>query len=221
MNEGILLVDKEAGVTSFHLVSMLRKITQIKKIGHAGTLDPFATGLMVMLVGKNFTKKSDTFLNDDKEYRARLHLGIATDTFDKDGKIISENPKIPTLLDIEEVIRTFQGKILQTPPMYSAKKVKGKKLYELARQNITIERAPVLVSLQIQLIHYNYPFLEIHVTCSKGTYIRSLAHDMGQKLGCGAHLIQLNRTRSGTFHLSQSIPQNQLFTYDLSTHFIT
>lgn len=219
MNEGILLVDKEAGVTSFHLVSLLRKITQIKKIGHAGTLDPFATGLMVMLIGKQFTKKSDSFLNDDKEYRAILQLGVVTDTFDKDGTITEKNEKMPTLLEIEATLQTFQGNILQVPPMFSAKKINGKKLYEYARKNITIERAPVPVSLQIQLIQYCYPHLEIHVSCSKGTYIRSLAHDIGQKLGCGAHLIALSRTRSGNFHLSQAIPQNQLFTADLKNHF--
>lgn len=209
-NKGILLVDKAAGSTSFYLVSLLRRLTKIEKIGHAGTLDPFATGVMVMLIGREYTRRSDEFLSSDKEYRATLQLGIATETYDIEGQITSRSDKIPTLHEIELALAAFQGEILQIPPMYSAKKIEGKKLYELARKGITIERQPVKVQLQINLVSYNYPMLDIEVKCSKGTYIRSLAHDIGQFLGCGAHLFELARTRSGAFHIGQCIPQAHL-----------
>lgn len=219
-NNGILLVDKAAGSTSFYLVSLLRRLTKIEKIGHAGTLDPFATGVMIMLIGREFTRRSDEFLNKDKEYRATLQLGLATDTYDIEGQITSRSDKIPTLKEIELALSTFQGEILQIPPMYSAKKVDGKKLYDLARKGITIERQPVKVQLQINLLNYQYPMLDIEVTCSKGTYIRSLAHDIGQSLSCGAHLFELARIRSGPFHLGQCIPQAHLKNpeFDLSPH---
>jgi tRNA pseudouridine55 synthase len=207
---GILLVSKETGSTSFHLVSLLRKITGIQKIGHAGTLDPFATGVMVMLIGSEYTKKSDQFLNCDKQYKATLHLGITTDTYDIDGQIMLENGLIPTLAQIEQALMQFQGEIQQIPPMFSAKKIQGKKLYELARKGIEIERPPTTVKLKIQLICYTYPKLEILVDCSKGTYIRSLAYDIGKVLGTGAHLSALVRTKSGSFTLDECIPEINL-----------
>ncbi len=207
---GILLIDKASGSTSFYLVSLLRRLTRIEKIGHAGTLDPFATGVMVMLVGQDYTRKSNTFLNHDKQYRATLQLGIATDTYDIEGQITFRSTAVPLLSEIEQILASFQGKISQLPPMFSAKKVQGKKLYDLARKGITIERQPVLVEVQIQLTCYQYPMLELEVSCSKGTYIRSLAHDIGQALGCGAHLFELTRIRSGPFLLEQCIPQDAL-----------
>ncbi len=207
---GILLVDKAAGCSSFHLVSLLRRLTKVEKIGHAGTLDPFATGVMVMLIGRDYTKKSDTFLSSDKAYRATLQLGITTDTYDIEGQILSRSDLIPTQEQIETALLQFQGTISQIPPMYSAKKIGGKKLYDLARKGITIERQPVQVTLQIQLVSYRYPFLELDISCSKGTYIRSLAYDLGQTLGCGAHLFELKRTRSGSFHLAECISQEML-----------
>ncbi|HSX25932.1 MAG TPA: tRNA pseudouridine(55) synthase TruB [Chlamydiales bacterium] len=209
-NNGILLVDKAAGSTSFHLVSLLRRLTRIEKIGHAGTLDPFATGVMVMLIGREFTRRSDDFLSSDKQYRATLNLGVATDSYDIDGQVTSQNDLIPTQNQVDLAIATFQGQVLQVPPMFSAKKVQGKKLYDLARKGISIERQAVLVQLKTTLLSYVYPHLEIEVSCSKGTYIRSLAHDLGQLLGCGAHLSALTRLRSGTFHLNQCIQQELL-----------
>ncbi len=219
-SNGILLVDKAAGSTSFHLVSLLRRLTKIETIGHAGTLDPFATGVMVMLIGRPYTKRSNEFLSSDKEYRATLQLGTATDTYDLEGQITFRSDLVPTLAQIELAIASFQGEILQTPPMYSAKKVEGKKLYDLARKGITIERQPVPVKVAIRLISYNYPMVVIEVSCSKGTYIRSLAHDIGQTLGCGAHLFELARTRSGTFHIGQCIPQSHLKNpqFDVTPH---
>lgn len=202
---GILLVDKPKGKTSFSLVAMLRRIYGVKKIGHAGTLDPFATGVMVLLVGKNYTKLSDQFLGQDKEYEALLHLGTVTDTYDCEGQVVRTSDKVPTLQEIASVVEKFQGEILQVPPMFSAKKVGGKKLYELARKGISIEREAKKVSVQIQILHYEYPDLSIRVACSKGTYIRSLAYEMGEDLACGAHLTELKRTRSGSFHLKDCV----------------
>lgn len=204
--KGILLVNKEVGVPSFSLVSQLRRLTRVEKIGHAGTLDPFASGVMVMLIGKEYTKKSDQFLNSDKEYRAILQLGIATETFDLEGAIIARSESIPTLHEVSLAIEAFQGKLSQTPPMYSAKKVGGKKLCDLARRGIVIERAPIQIEVAIEMIQYAYPMLEILVRCSKGTYVRTLAHDIGQFLGCYAHLFELQRTRSGPFRLEECIP---------------
>lgn len=217
---GLLLVDKERASTSFQIVSQLRRLTKERTIGHAGTLDPFATGVMVMLIGREFTRKSDTFLTSDKQYRATLFLGASTDTFDLDGQVISRSDLIPTLHQIEQAILPFQGEILQVPPMFSAKKIEGQKLYDLARKGISIERQPVKVRLAIQFVSYIYPHLELIVDCSKGTYIRSLAQDIGQALGCGAHLSSLVRLKSGTYTLEECIPQAHLKNpdFDITPH---
>lgn len=208
--EGILLIDKAKGRTSFSLVHTLRKRLGVKKIGHAGTLDPFATGVMVMLIGRNYTRLSDHFLGSEKEYVAEVYLGTTTDTYDCEGQIIAQSPLIPTLEQIQEALTYFQGEIEQVPPMYSAKKIQGKKLYELARKGQEIERQPVKIKLQTQLINYHYPYLNIHVICSKGTYIRSIAYDLGLHLGCGAHLTNLRRTRSGIFNIENCIDEEML-----------
>jgi tRNA pseudouridine55 synthase len=209
--EGILLVSKPQGKTSFSLIRALRRLTGIQKIGHAGTLDPFATGVMVCLIGKRYTRLSDKLLSSDKEYLADVYLGVTTDTYDCDGKIVASSKRKPHLESIEKVIGEFQGEIEQIPPMFSAKKIEGKKLYELAREGKSIERSPAKVSVSIELIAYEYPRLQLKVACSKGTYIRSLAHDMGERLGCGAHLCQLKRTRSGSFNLDQCLDGQLLF----------
>lgn len=203
--EGILLIDKPKGRTSFSLVHELRKRLKVKKIGHAGTLDPFATGVMVMLVGRNYTRLSDQFLCNSKEYEAEVFLGATTDTYDLDGQLTSQSPNIPSLEEIVKALKNFQGEIEQIPPMFSAKKIKGKKLYELARKGIEVERASVKICLETHFISYNYPFLYLRIACSKGTYIRSIAHDLGHSLGCGAHLTNLKRTRSGKFTLEECI----------------
>lgn len=209
--EGILLVDKAKGRSSFNIVRTLRKRLGVKKIGHAGTLDPFATGVMVMLIGRNYTKLSDRFLNCDKEYLADIFLGKTTDTYDSEGKEVSTSLLIPTADQIELTIRQFQGVRDQIPPMYSAKKVNGKKLYELARKGIEeIERRPVKVTLRLTLLSYSYPLLRIRVSCSKGTYIRSLASEMGEVLGCGAHLENLRRTKSGFYSIEECLPEELL-----------
>lgn len=202
---GVLLVDKPRGKTSFSLVNALRRLLHVKKIGHAGTLDPFATGLMVMLIGKKYTKMSNDFLCNDKEYVATLHLGIATDSYDCDGVVMSTSPVIPSLDEVNQAISQFQGEIMQTPPMFSAKKIGGKKLCDLARKGVTIERTAVPVRVETTVLAYEYPHLNIQVSCSKGTYIRSIAHDLGNILQCGAHLSALQRTRSGKFSLDNAI----------------
>jgi len=201
MIEGILPICKPKGSTSFSLVSILRRITGVRTIGHAGTLDPFATGVMILLIGKKFTRQSDQFLGQDKEYIATMRLGIETDSYDTDGQIVATSDRVPSLSEIETALLSFQGTILQVPPMFSAKKIAGKKLYELARKGVTVERAAVPVTLHTTLLSYTYPNLLIHVRCSKGTYIRSIAHDLGEQLGTYAHLSELSRTKSGSFSL--------------------
>lgn len=208
--EGILLVDKPKGPSSFKLVQILRKRLGVKKIGHAGTLDPFATGVMVMLIGRRYTRLSDQFLCSDKEYIAEVYLGKTTDTYDSEGTIVAESSVIPSLEEIQRTLSFFQGEIEQIPPMYSAKKIEGKKLYELARKGVEIERKSVKVVLATHFIRYEYPYLELRIVCSKGTYIRSIAYDLGLKLGCGAHLSNLRRTRSGLFHLQDCINEMEL-----------
>lgn len=211
---GILLLNKPRGKTSFSLVGHLRKLTGIQKIGHAGTLDPFATGVMVMLIGREYTRLSDQFVHHDKEYIARIRLGIATDTYDCDGQTVFMSETIPSLQEIKALLP--QGTILQVPPMFSAKKIGGKKLYELARAGKTIERQPVPVELKTLLLAYEYPALDIRVSCSKGTYIRSIAHDLGDALGCGAHLTHLERIRSGPYHISDCLDAETLSPLQIS-----
>lgn len=216
-HEGILLVNKSANKTSFSIIHALRKITKIKKIGHTGTLDPFATGLMVLLIGSKYTKKSQEFLFDDKEYIAELCLGYKTNTFDRDGKLEEISKKEPFLHEIDEAVSSFQGQIEQIPPMFSAKKVNGQKLYKLARKGTVIERKAISVHVQIQFLVYVYPTLKLQITCSKGTYIRTLANDIGEKLTCGAYLKNLERIRVGKFHLRDALNQDILDKVNLTS----
>lgn len=199
--KGILLLNKPRSKTSFSLVHCLRRILGERTIGHTGTLDPLATGVMVMLIGKQYTKLSNQLLSQEKEYTARIHIGISTDTYDAEGRMTKTHDKIPDLEEIQKVLCDFQGTILQVPPMFSAKKQGGKKLYDLARKGIEVARAPCPVEVQTTLLAYAYPYLDLKIVCSKGTYIRSIAHDLGEKLGTGAHLSNLERTRSGDFHI--------------------
>lgn len=208
-SSGILPLNKPRGVTSFSLVSMLRKQLGVRKIGHAGTLDPFADGVMVMLVGRDFTRLSDTFLNQEKEYIGTIRLGMTTDTYDCEGKTVAESPLVPTLEELQKVINEFQGKMQQIPPMFSAKKIKGVKLYDLARKGKVIEREPVEITVETKLLSFQYPYAEISVKCSKGTYIRSIANDIGERLGCGGHLSSLTRTRSGNYNLVDCVDEKQ------------
>ncbi len=210
ISEGILLVDKPANMSSFSVVAQARRRLGVKKIGHGGTLDPFATGLLVLLVGRNFTKKASEFLQGDKHYLACLKLGVSTDSFDCEGTVVEQSDKVPTEQEVQQVLKQFQGTFDQTPPMFSAKKVGGVRLYELARKGQVVERKAVSVTVEIQLVRYEYPELEIEVRCTKGTYIRSLAEDIGRTLGSYAHLVRLRRLSSGRFSLENSIDFNSL-----------
>jgi len=202
---GIFLVDKEKNMTSHDVVGYIRKRFKIKKVGHAGTLDPNATGLLVMLIGKA-TKMSNQFLEDDKEYTGILKLGERTDTGDSEGTVTDSRIITVQNKEISEVIKTFVGEIEQIPPMYSAKKIKGKKLYNLARKGLNVKRDPVVVNIkEIEITKISLPDVEIRVICSKGTYIRQLAEDIGEKLGCGAYLKELRRISSGNFKVENAV----------------
>ncbi len=209
-SHGILIVDKDAGKTSFSLVSLLRKLTGERKIGHSGTLDPFATGVMVMLIGPTYTRLAEQLINQDKEYLTTIYLGVTTTTFDPEGEVIARCPHIPPLLEVEKALASFQGKVLQVPPMFSAKKIRGQKLYTLARRGIEVERQPIEVEIYTELLAYEYPYIRLRVRCSKGTYIRTLANDLGNILQTGAFLFALKRSRSGPFMLSEAISQVKL-----------
>jgi tRNA pseudouridine55 synthase len=209
---GFILINKPAGITSHDVVDKLREITKIKKIGHAGTLDPFATGLLILGIGREFTKKLSVFQKKDKEYIATLRLGAESDTFDIEGKIVEKKvEKIPERKEIEEVLKSFLGEIEQIPPAFSAKKIKGKKLYELARKGIKIKPKPQKVKIyEISILEYKFPYLKIKVKCSSGTYIRSLANDIGKKLGCGAYVEELMRTKIGEFSIENAVELSKL-----------
>jgi len=212
MKEIFILINKPPGITSHDVVDYLRRITKIKKIGHAGTLDPFAEGLLILGIGRQSTKKLSIFQQKDKEYVTTLRLGAESDTFDKEGKITEkEIKKIPELKEIKEVLNKFLGEIEQIPPIFSAKKIKGKKLYELARKEIKIEPKPQKIKIyEISILDYNFPYLKIKVKCSTGTYIRSLADQIGKKLGCGAYLEKLVRTKIGEFSFDKTISLSKL-----------
>lgn len=207
-----ILINKAKDISSFKAVAYLRKVTNIRKIGHAGTLDPMAEGLLIVAIGRESTKRINQFVKLDKEYIANIYLGKSTDTYDKEGKILSEyKGKASELKEIEKVIKSFLGEIEQIPPMYSAKKYKGKKLYELARKGIEVKRKASIVNiLEIEILNYQWPNLEIRVKCSKGTYIRSLAKDIGDKLKTGAYLQELKRTRIGNYTLNSAYSLNDI-----------
>lgn len=197
----IIPINKPAGITSHTVVNNLRRFYGIKKIGHAGTLDPFATGVLILLVGRESTKRSDEFMKQDKIYRTKLKLGFISDTYDKDGAIQEYNTNIvPTREQIESVIKQFIGNIEQIPPMYSAIKINGKKMYELARKGEHIDIPPRQVTItRIDILEYAYPYLILDIYCASGTYIRSLGYDIGMKLGTGAYLEELERRQSGEY----------------------
>lgn len=197
----IIPINKPAGITSHTVVNRLRKFYGIKKIGHAGTLDPFATGVLILLVGRESTKRSQELMKQDKIYRTKLKLGYISDTYDKDGVIQEYNiQKVPTRLEIDQIIASFVGEISQIPPMYSAIKINGKKMYELARkgQHIDIPARNVTIT-RIDILEYEYPYITLDISCSSGTYIRSLGYDIGIKLETGAYLETLERRQSGEY----------------------
>jgi tRNA pseudouridine55 synthase len=209
--DGVLLVDKAAGMTSHDVVALVRRKLQIKKVGHCGTLDPIATGLLLLTIGRG-TKVQDLLMSEDKEYVGTLTLGITTDTQDREGEIVSERP-VPALEEneIRATFESFRGDFYQLPPMVSAKKHGGVPLYKLARQGKVVEREPRLVHVYRYTIdQIALPEINFSVVCSKGFYVRTYVHDIGEKLGCGAHLKSLRRTKSGRFDVTHAISVDQI-----------
>ena len=201
---GILLVDKEQGWTSSDVVARLRGILHERRIGHAGTLDPLATGLLVVMVGRA-ARASDYLMRHPKQYRAVLRPGIVTDTQDITGRILSRSDAGPSEQELEAVLAQFRGEQTQIPPMYSAIKVKGRKLYDIARRGGEVERAPRSVTVdKLTLVGREGDDFILDVTCSAGTYIRTLCHDIGQALGCGACMAQLRRLASGSYSVQNA-----------------
>lgn len=204
--DGILIVDKPTGMTSHDVVNQLRRLLHMKRIGHAGTLDPMATGVLVILLGKA-TKLSQYLMSRDKEYEGTLRLGQITDTQDADGNILVTTPVPATLTadTLTAAMNEMQGDQYQTPPMFSAKKIQGVPLYKLARKGETVEREPRFIHVeQFVLLGYSPPDATFRVKCSKGTYVRTLAHDLGRTLGPGAHLTALRRTAAGEMNIAQA-----------------
>ena len=206
MPDGVVLIDKPAGLTSHDVVDRIRRRFRIRKVGHGGSLDPQATGLLVVLLGKG-TRLSDRFLNSDKEYEGVMRLGVTTDSYDLDGTVQSEAPwQGVSREQVEAVMRRFQGDLMQTPPMISAVKKGGVPLYKLARKGQEVEREARLVHLyEFTLLSFSPPDVGFRLRCTKGTYVRSLCHDVGQALGCGAVLASLRRTASGAFRVEDAI----------------
>jgi tRNA pseudouridine55 synthase len=207
VSDGILLADKGPTVTSFQVVAHLRRVLQVAKVGHGGTLDPMATGLLPILLGEA-TKLTGYIQGQDKEYLATIHLGVATDTLDATGTVTRERPVPPLRADaVRAVLSRFVGDIEQVPPMYSALHAGGRRLHELARAGITIERAPRRVRVSaFELIECAPPRLRVRVECGSGTYVRSLAADVGEALECGGHVEALVRTRIGLLRLADAVP---------------
>ena len=206
-----ILINKPKDWTSHDVVGYLRGILKIKKIGHAGTLDPFATGLLIVGVERDATKQLDTFKNLPKTYIAKIKLGAITNTYDSTGIITEKSSKKPKIKEIKEILKQFIGPQEQIPPMHSAKRVAGKRLYKLARKGIEIERKPNKIEIyNIKLLKYNYPHLTIEINCSTGTYIRSLANDIGQTLGIGAYCDELQRTKIGEYTIEKSIDPKKI-----------
>lgn len=208
---GIVVLDKANGLSSNAALQEVKRLYEANKAGHAGSLDPLATGVLPVCLGEA-TKVSQFLLDSDKRYRARIKLGIRTDTGDSEGSIIERNEGISVSRKaIERALTKFKGEVEQVPPMHSAIKMNGVPLYKLARKGITVEREPRLVTLyQICLVEFVHSELELEISCSKGTYIRTIADDLGQELGCGAHVIELRRTQAGVFTEKDSISSEEL-----------
>ncbi len=206
MIDGVIVVDKPKGLTSFGVVKAVRKVTGVKKVGHAGTLDPMATGVLPVCVGKA-TKIVQFLMAGHKEYLGMMRLGVVTDTYDAEGEILETTPlgKIG-LSAIQAAVSRFTGSLLQSPPPYSAVKHKGEPLYRLARRGEVVRKEPRQIHVFAFTVEsWHLPFVEFRVSCTKGTYVRSLVHDIGAVLGCGAHLCSLRRLRSGPFSLEEAV----------------
>lgn len=209
--QGIVVLDKPNGMTSHQVVQKVRRKFNIKRVGHAGTLDPMATGVLIMLLGKS-TKLFDQFMQFDKAYHATLLLGTKTDTADTEGKTIEERDyRFVTVEDLENAFSQFRGTIEQLPPMYSAVRVNGKKLYEYARAGQTVKRTPRTVTVhRLTITEFKPPYVSFYMECSKGTYVRQIAEDVGEVLGCGACISQLQRTKIGDYSIEHAVTIDEL-----------
>lgn len=212
METGFLYIDKPAGISSFKVIDILRKITGIKRIGHAGTLDPFATGLLIVAVGRESTKLLTRWLKTDKEYEAVMKLGYDSTTGDTEGDLtLVDNVITPTEQELKDVMNLFKGEIEQIPPQFSALKVNGVKAYHLARQGIKVDLKSRTVNIyEIDLLKYNYPQVSFKVKVSCGTYIRTLAQDIGKTLKVGGYLIQLRRIKVDNVSIDQAVKINEI-----------
>jgi tRNA pseudouridine55 synthase len=210
--DGALLIDKPAGPTSHDVVDAIRRGFGIKKVGHCGTLDPNATGLLIIVLGRG-TKLSEKLMSDDKVYEGTLKFGEATTSYDVDGDLVSSLPVPPLTLDeLNAAAAEYVGDLMQTPPMVSAVKKDGVPLYKLARKGVEVPREPRLIHIyNFRFSDYQEPIARFRLACTKGTYVRSIAHELGQKLGCGGHLATLRRVTSGKFDVAQAIPLEELF----------
>ncbi len=198
-----MLVDKPKGLTSSRVVELMRKKLKVKA-GHTGTLDPIATGLLIILTGRR-TKEASSFLTLNKSYEVKARLGMQTDTFDCDGKILQQNDATITKEEVEEVLRGFRGEIWQVPPPFSAKKLAGYKAYELARKGVSVEVPPKKVSIySLKLEEFQFPYFTFDCDVSSGFYVRSLVHDIGKKLSVGAMVVEVRRTGVGHYRVEQA-----------------
>src|SRR5215470_11290819 len=204
--DGALLIDKPAGMTSHDVVDDIRRHFGIKKVGHCGTLDPNATGLLIIVLGRA-TKLSERLMSDDKVYEGTIKFGESTDSFDSDGELAASLPVPPVTLDeLNKLAAEFVGDQMQTPPMVSAVKKGGVPLYKLARKGVEVQREPRLIHIyNFRFTSYQEPIGQFRLACTKGTYVRSVAHELGQKLGCGAHLANLRRVSSGKFDVAEAL----------------
>jgi tRNA pseudouridine55 synthase len=206
MVSGILNLDKPSGPTSHGVVERVRELTGIRRVGHAGTLDPLATGVLLVCIGRPATRVVEYLVDEPKVYRTEAWLGATTDTFDAEGKVVSERPAGVSRDQVEEALKGFRGAIQQIPPMYSAVKHGGEPLYRLARRGIEVEREPRWVDIyRLQLVSWNPPRFTLELSCSSGTYVRALVHDLGQALECGAYVTGLTRLASGSFRLEDAV----------------
>ncbi|MBE2201413.1 MAG: tRNA pseudouridine(55) synthase TruB [Anaerolinea sp.] len=217
--EGVLNVDKPLGMTSHDVVNQVRRISGLRRVGHAGTLDPLATGVLLLCLGRA-TRLADYLLGQTKSYAAAIRLGQTTTTYDAEGEVVQERPfthlTLPTIL---ETLHLFRGTVQQLPPMYSAVKKNGQPLYKLARQGVEVERPLRTITIyQLDVQQWQPPHLHITLTCSSGTYVRSLAHDLGEALGCGGYVASLQRTQVGAFTLDKAIPLADLSAAMLAEH---
>ncbi|MDE2060464.1 MAG: tRNA pseudouridine(55) synthase TruB [candidate division NC10 bacterium] len=208
---GVLNINKPGGMTSHDVVDVVRRLLKMRRVGHTGTLDPRATGVLPLCIGRA-TRIAQFLTQADKEYLITMRLGITTDTLDADGKVLSQTDHVDVdSARLREVLESFVGEIQQVPPLFSAKKHHGERLYRLARRGETVERQPIAVRIhELTLLEIDFPFVRFRVSCSKGTYARTLCDDIGRILGCGAHLYALTRVRSGRFLVDDALTLEQL-----------